>query len=242
MNGQNHRTRCPSKSGEYFTRSDSRGMILLLSLAMLAGLSLLAVLAASSMLQQRMMAANHADGELARLSAFTAVAAGEKFLFGLPRESRAGNCGSDCFAASLPGVIQNPGTLPEFPELQPDDWWLQWGSDSILVADTEGNVSLGEPGWTLPGRQIPRFVIEEVGYQLAGSTSLPLEAPSISGVAYYRILGRGTGLADHSTHVMESIMARPWPSESAEDGEAGISCNTFRPWYDCGRMAFRERR
>lgn len=227
------------KSGE---RPESQGMILLLSLAMLAGLSLLAVLSASSMLQQRMMAANHSDGELARLAAVTAVAAGEEFLFGLPKESRAENCWSDCYTASLPGIIHNFGTLPEYPEFLPDDWWLQWGLDSASVVSSKNNMNLSVPVWPIPGRQPPQFVIEEVEYQIAGSSSSPLEAPLISGVAYYRILGRGTGLADHSTHVMESIMARPWQGHSTESDTTGISCSTFRPWYDCGRMAFRERR
>lgn len=230
------------ESPENLRKHEARGMILLLSLAILAGLSLLAVLAASSMLQQRMMAANHADGELARLAAVTAVAEGEKFLLGLPRDSRAENCASDCFALSLPGVILNAGALPEYPEFLPDDWWLQWGTDSTSLMAEENNMNLEEPGWNLPGRQPPRFVIEEVEYQVAENTSTPLESLSINGVAYYRILGRGTGLAGHSTHVMESIMARPWPDSSSEPDAGGFSCNTFRPWYDCGRMAFRERR
>ncbi len=228
--------------GECISRPKARGMVLLLSLAMLAGLSLLAVLAASSMLQQRMMAANHSDGELARLAALTAVAEGEKFLFGLSNESRAENCWSDCFGAFLPGVIHDSGTLPEHPEFLPDDWWLQWGIDSASVVGSETGTNLNEAEWTLPGRQPPRFVLEEVEYQAAAGLNPPLEAPSISGVAYYRILGRGTGLADHSTHVMESIIARPWPDNSDEPDAAGISCGTFRPWFDCGRMAFRERR
>lgn len=217
-------------------------MVLLLSLAMLAGFSLLAVLAASSMLQQRMMAANHADGELARLAAVSAVAAGEKFLFGLPNESRLENCWSDCFAAFAPGVIHDSGTLPDQPEFLPDDWWLQWGLNSASLADSGANPNFDEAEWSLPVRQSPRFVVEEVEYQAAAGLNPPLAAPSIGGVAYYRILGRGTGLADQSTHVMESIMARPWLGKLAGDGGDGISCNSFRPWYDCGRMAFRERR
>ncbi len=231
-----------SQSGEWVTKREAQGMILLLSLAMLAGLSLLAVLAASSMLQQRMMAANHSDGELARMAALTAVAEGEKFLFGLPKESRAENCASNCFTAFMPEVIHYPGTLSEFPEFLPDDWWRQWGLDSASLTDTESDQGLSETGWTLPGRQPPLFVVEEVEYQAAAYTSPSPEAPSIGGVAYYRILGRGTGLSEHSTHVMESILARPWLNHSAEDAGAGINCDTFRPWYDCGRMAFRKRR
>jgi len=226
---------------EHFVKPEARGMVLLLSLAILAGLSLLAVLAASSMLQLRMMAANHSDGELARLAAITAVAAGEKFLFSLPSESRAENCWSDCYTDSLRDVIHNSGTVPEYPEFLRDEWWVQWGLHSYPLVESESDMSPEEPGWTIPGRLSPRFVVEELEFQPAASTSPP-EAPLISGVAYYRILGRGTGLADHSTHVMESILARPWQANSSEPVMAGISCTTFRPWYDCGRMAFRERR
>jgi len=235
------------KSAKCIRKTAARGMVLLLSLAMLAGFSLLAVLAASSMLQQRMMAANHADGELARLAAVSAVAAGEKFLIGLPNESRLENCWSDCFTSTLPGVIHDQGTLPEHPEFLPDDWWLQWGLNSASLADSRANSNAAHPNlaeaeWSLPVRQSPRFVVEEIEYQAAAGLNPPLAAPSISGVAYYRILGRGTGLADQSTHVVEAITARPWSDHLAEDGGDGISCNSFRPWYDCGRMAYRERR
>ncbi len=219
----------------------TKGMVLLLSLAMLAGLSLLAVLAANSMLQQRLMASNHSDGELARLSAITAVAAGEAFLFGLALDSREESCRADCYAETVRSYIHAPGSLPKYPEFLADDWWLQWGQGFDTTLDS-GKMSESRSGWVLPGRQSPRFVVEEVEYQITDSTSQPPEAPAINGVAYYRILGWGTGVASGNTHVMESIIARPWLASSSNSEDAGINCRTFRPWYDCGRMAFREKR
>jgi len=220
----------------------SEGMVLLLSLALLAGLSLLAVLAANSMLQQRMMAANHADGELARLSAITAVAAGEDFLLQLPGNSRAVDCHSDCFAETLTGIIHPDGTLPSAPEFQADDWWLQWGQALGSTANPEHGPGNNAHNPNIPGRQVPRFLLEELEYQTTSGTPLAAEAPEIRGVAYYRILGRGTGLAANTTHVVESILARPWLKDSAGHDADGIDCSALRPWYDCGRMAFRARR
>jgi len=220
----------------------SKGMVLLLSLALLAGLSLLAVLAANSMLQQRMMAANHADGELARLSAITAIAAGEDFLLQLPGDSRAVDCHSDCFAETLTAIIHPDGTLPSAPEFQADGWWLQWGQELDSTANLEHGLNKTAHNLNIPGRQAPRYLLEELEYQATSGATLAAEAPEISGVAYYRILGRGTGLAVNTTHVVESILARPWLKDSTGHDADGIDCSTLRPWYDCGRMAFRARR
>jgi Tfp pilus assembly protein PilX len=222
------------------------GMVLLLSIALLAGLSLLAILAASSMLQQQHMAANHADGELARLSAITAVGMGERYILDLPDTVRAGNCQSDCFEEPARAAILAAGTLPRNPESLDDDWWLSWGHTSgspTPPANTDGD---NESTWALPGRHQPMFIIEELEYLAAsgfeGSLNNEEEAPNINGVAYYRIFGRGTGNAASSTHVAESILARPWrPTSSAGESNA-LDCTTLRTWYDCGRMAYRERR
>lgn len=234
-------------------RHKQAGMILLLSLALLAGLSLLAILAASSMLQQQQMAANHADGELARMSAITAVGLGERFVLELPDSIRTSNCQSDCYAEPVNSAIFKAGSLPQSPESLNDDWWTSWGhapDSSISTAS-----SFGETGrlWTLPGRQAPMFIIEELEYvasdmalnrAAAGAINQQdaKEAPAINGVAYYRILGRGTGIAASSTHVVESILARPWRPNTTASESFALGCSALRPWYDCGRMAYRERR
>lgn len=217
-------------------------MVLLLGLALLAGLSLLAMLAANSMLQQKRMAANHADSELARLSAMTAISSGEGFLLALPAMTRRENCSSDCFVDPVLSMVHTADALPPNPEFLADGWWSDWG----LTAQSEPLMAIHgdttESTWSLPGRYPPQFVVQELNFVANPGVPVAEDVPTISGVGYYRILGRGTGMATNSTHVVESIFARPWQLLSPESQSAGIDCKTFRPWYDCGRMAYRERR
>jgi Tfp pilus assembly protein PilX len=218
------------------------GMILLLALALLAGLSLLALLAANSMLQQEQMAANHADMELARLSAMSAISSGERYLLAMPGTARIENCASGCFGEPAQPAVHDPGTLPPDAEFMPDDWWLEWG----LTATTESRNNFSETtaisAWSLPGRYPPQFLVEELRFVANTDPVIEETAPEVAGIGYYRILARGTGVAGSSTHVAESIMARPWQLLTSENQSDGIDCKAFRPWYDCGRMAYRERR
>lgn len=230
------------------------GMILLLSLALLAGLSLLAILAASSMLQQQQMAANHADSELARLSAITAVGLGERFVLELPESIRTSNCKSDCYAEPVNSAIFEADSLPQKPESLHDDWWINWGHTPDSPIRKTSSFGETEQLWALPGRQAPMFIIEELEFKAAEENTNEAsdglmsyeekaeEPPDIQGVAYYRVLGRGTGIAASSTHVVESILARPWRPNTTESENVALDCSTFRPWFDCGRMAYRERR
>lgn len=218
------------------------GLVLLLSLAILAGLSLLALIAASSMLQQRQMSANYTDGELARLSAMTAVSAGEKFIFNLAYESRIGNCQSGCYVEPARSMILQPGQLPDEPEFLPDDWWMQWGHP--LYSQPESEFTTGQPASAaeLPGRLPPLFIIQELEFLAATGSQAEVDAPALSGVAYYQVLGRGTGVSIGNTHVAESILARPWLASSGLEETAGVDCEAFQPVIDCGRLAYRERR
>lgn len=218
------------------------GLVLLLSLALLAGLSLLALLAASSMLQQQRMAANHSDGELARLAAMTAVQAGEKFLFSLPNEARIEGCQTDCFVEPARSMIMRTGIAPDQAEFLPDEWWLQWGQPMASAFDGDSLSANPRPAWTLPGRQPPLFIIQELEFLVAPGPQLASGSPVVSGIAYYQVLGRGTGLSGSNTHVAESILARPWLASSPENSSPLSDCSMFRPAYDCGRMAYRERR
>jgi Tfp pilus assembly protein PilX len=220
----------------------ARGMVLLLGLGLLAGLSLLGLLAANSMLQQRQMAANHADAELARLSAMTAVSSGERFVLGLPAAARTEHCATHCFAEPTDSLIHGPGSLPVNAELLPDGWWSDKGITAQSALLAEGQDANPAWEWSLPGRYPPQFLLEELKYVEATEPANAESAPVVAGIGYYRVLGRGTGVAPNSTRVVESILARPWhrPDEVTASGE--IQCSTYRPWYDCGRMAYRERR
>lgn len=139
-------------------------------------------------------------------------------------------------------MVHEPGSLPLNPEFLPDEWWSSWGmtAQSAEVMAVSGAMT-GSP-WPLPGRHPPRFVLEEVKFVANPEPAVEDNVPLISGIGYYRILGRGTGIAANSTHVTESIFARPWRLLSSENGTDEINCKAFRPWYDCGRMAYRERR
>ncbi len=217
------------------------GLVLLLSLALLAGLSLLALLAATSMLQQQQMAANHADGELARFSAKAAVYAGENLLLALPDEYRTENCLQDCFAEPAHFLFMDPATAPTDPEFLPDEWWLEWGQPLRTEPATDVPGSGAGSAWPFPGRNPPVFTLQELEF-LPASQPLPEELPQIAGVGYYQILGRGTGTGVASTHVAESIFARPWLAGTELQQEAFPGCSQFRHQVDCGRMAYRERR
>ena len=209
-------------------KSREKGLVLLLSLAILAGLSLLALLAANSMLHQKQMAANHADNELARFSSRSAVVYGERLLMALPGNTRRENCLVDCFDEGMDYEIHPADSFPESPEFQPDNWWQQWaipGTDAPLTS------------WSFPGRQAPQFLIEELKFQPVDLLQYSSDAPAINGVAYYRVMGRGTGQGENTTRVAESILARPW---RAENDPNGSDCAAYRDWFDCGRMAFRE--
>jgi Tfp pilus assembly protein PilX len=227
---------------EVSNQRGARGMVLLLGLALLAGLSLLALLAANSMLQQRQMAANHADSELARASALTAVSSGEHFLLSLPAGARSEHCSTRCFAEPTDSQVHEPGSLPPNAEFLPDDWWSDWGLSAPIGLPGAGQSGDTAMQWALAGRYPPLFLLEELKYVESTESIIDEAAPMVSGIGYYRVLGRGTGVAPNSTRVVESIFARPWPMPDTGTNASGIQCNNYRPWFDCGRMAYRERR
>lgn len=222
-----------------------QGLVLLLSLALLVGLSLLALMAAASMLQQQQMAANHADGELARFSAMAAVSKGEQQILELPDESRQVNCIHECFLTPETSWFLDTATAPTQPEYLSDDWWLQWGQplNPSTGPDTPpvATDARAETGWNLPGRTPPLFTIMELKF-LPADQAKNDDVPAIRGVGYYQVLGRGTGASSASTHVSESIFARPWLADPGEEEERFDDCSRFFPTIDCGRMAYRERR
>lgn len=217
------------------------GLVLLLSLGLLAGLSLLALLAATSMLQQQQMAANHADGELARLSAMAAAHAGEQWVLGLPDASRAGNCSKNCFLEPASHGFLDAASAPSQPETLPDEWWLQSAQPLQHALEGAEPAPATQLTWHLPGRNPPLFTIRELEF-LTPAQPLPEHLPPINGVGYYEVLGRGTGTGIASTHVAEAIVARPWLADSGQAQSDAAGCALFRPWVDCGRMAYRERR
>ena len=152
------------------------------------------------------------------------------------------NCQSACFADTMHPRIHDADAFTDSPDSQPDSWWQQWG---FTEGQTSGTIIAGgEPtyAWNLGARQPPLFLIQELAFLPTGIVNNPPEHPPIQGIAYYQVLGRGTGRGEHSTHIAESIVARPWPEPSTTETSEPIDCSVIQAWYDCGRMAYRERR
>jgi Tfp pilus assembly protein PilX len=207
----------------------------------MAAISLLALVATTSMLMQRHMAGNFSDSQQARQAATAAVSQGAAFLFNIDPGSRIRGCARDCFPAPLDTLIRQPDNLPARPEFEDGAWWHSWAAEAGIDPLSGNRVS----GFWLFEPEPPRFLIEET-YFVDMETVLPSEgAPAIDGIGYYRVLGRGTGRAPASVTVSEAIVAHPWLREATGDSVAtpdGGNCASFRPWYDCGVMAWRERR
>lgn len=218
-----------------------RGIALLAGLVMLAALSLLALVAANSAVSQQRIAANYGDAQAARENAELALSAGFALLRETPGERRIAGCASDCFVPPSRSFIRNRDDLPALPEFESAAWWqaegLLPGIDAITGEPSAGGFS--------DAAEAPRFTIEEVAWRAAAEIMAPPEAPGIDGIGYYRILGRGTGRGHGAVAVHEAIVARPWPGTPAAENTPADwfeFCAPFRPWIDCGRMAWRARR
>jgi len=182
-------------------------MALLTGLVLLAAISLLALIAASGTLLQRNMAGNFQENSLALQNASVAAAYAKAWLNSRLVSERESGCFDDCV---LPVGIRNAGELPPWPEFENAAWWRA----NALAAGY--NPETAETAITPDvGAEPARWIIEEIHYEASGDTRGENMA---EGVAYYRILGRGTGLTTRSVAVMEAIVARPWEG----DFEAGL--------------------
>jgi Tfp pilus assembly protein PilX len=217
------------------------GIALLAGLVLLAAVSLLALIAASSMLAQQRMAGHFDDAVAARANAERAVAGGVSLLLATPHEQRSSGCDQHCFQAPTDSMIRDAGELPALPEFEAGAWWRAEG----LLPGTDPVTAQSPGGAFGPWAEPPLFLIEEVAFRAAGEIVAPPDAPGIDGVGYYRILGRGTGREAAAGAVYEAIIARPWPGTAATEpppADPAAFCASFKPWYDCGRMAWRARR
>lgn len=201
------------------------GMALLTGLVLMAAISLLALVATSSMLLQTRMAANFRDIRQARWASVAAVLRGEAFVLGLEPNQRLPGCLTQCFTAPLDEVIHHSPELPAFPENQDNAWWQDWG----IAANGARS----------------RYLVEEIHYETSASLLAQPAAPALDGIGYYRVLGRGSGKGSASVAVSEAIVARPWPLQPLTGQEVVPNapyCDAFSPWYDCGRVSWRQRR
>ena len=217
-------------------------MALLLGLVMLTAISLLALVATSSMILQQRMAGNFSDSQSARQAAAWAVAQGEAYLFGVGQDQRAGGCTARCFLPPANGVIRQPEDLPPFPEQQDLGWWTSWARSAVEVTGVTSTNETPVGHWSF-GAEAPRYLISETHFRLAGEIAPPTEAPAIDGIAYYKILGIGFGRNASLQAVDEAIVARPWlgGNASGSEPESGQDyCAAYRAWYHCGRMSWRQ--
>lgn len=214
---------------------------MLAGLVLLVAISLLALVATSSMILQHRMAGNFADGQQARQAVAEALVQGEAFVFELGNIDRISDCVSDCFLPPLASIIRQTTELPTNPEYKDASWWGSWANEAgvdPITGDRIGEV------WGF-GSEPPRFLIEEVYFDDTADPEAGSEAPPLDGIGYYRVLGRGVGNGPAAIVVSETIVARPWLSDAEFDlggnSESGF-CAPFESWYDCGRVAWRQRR
>ena len=221
--------------------AQQHGVTLLTGLVLLAAISLLALVAASSMVLQLRMAGNFEDSRLALQNSAAAVGLGEDFLYSIGHDGRSPHCQAKCFSSPLNSVIHQATDFPAFPEYETESWWRSWGAnagaDPLSGAPVENTGVLdADPPW---------FLIEEVYFDPLTDVPVAADAPRVNGIGYYRVLGRGSGRGAATVAVSESIIARPWEADAlpgAGTRDAGAFCADYRPWYDCGRMAWRQRR
>jgi Tfp pilus assembly protein PilX len=215
---------------------NSRGIALLAGLVLLAAVSLLALSAVSGTVLQHNMAINFQENSTALQNASLAAAYAKAWLNSRRVSERESGCEMDCI---LPAGIRNTGELPAMPEFESAAWWR---SNALAAGyNPETDESSITPD---VGAEPARWIIEEIQYRASGDTRGELMA---EGVAYYRILGRGTGQNTRSVAVVEAIVARPWEGDFEAglyppDGLFGAFCRQFENRYDCGSLSWRQRR
>jgi hypothetical protein len=221
--------------------TQQQGVTLLIGLVLMAAISLLALVATASMVLQLRMAGNFEDSQVARQRSTIAVTQGENFLYSIGHDGRLPGCQSQCFNSPLSTIIHQALDVPAFPEYEDASWWRSWaadaGFDPLSGAPIENTGGLGADP--------PLFLIEELYFDPLAGVPIAADAPLLNGIGYYRVLGRGSGQGAAAVAVSESIIARPWeagalPGSGSRD--ASEFCAGFKAWYDCGRMAWRQRR
>lgn len=220
---------------------NSRGIALITGLALLAAVSLLAILTASGTLLQRNMATNFQQNSLALESASIASVYAQAWLFSRPANAREPDCLNQCI---LPIAVRNGGELPPHPEYEGSGWWQSHGY--ITGFDPE---AAEVPDSSRHTDDSAYWLIEEIHYEPASvelSTD-ELKSSPAAGIGYYRIFGRGEGRSPNSVAVVESIVARPWGGEFDRGdfpptGPQTDFCRQFIADADCGVLAWRQRR
>lgn len=210
------------------------GLALLAGLVFLMAISLLAVTAANSMNLQQHLTANQQDEALALENARLAEATARDWLFSRRDFEREAGCASNCL---LPAAVRQAGTLPDQPQFESADWWQLQGI-TTQVHPESGEQLTSQSGGTVPAI----WIMEEVHYE----SQLRAESrPEITGLAYYRILSRGTGRNARSVAVTELLLARPWGGQYETNAfppstDSVNFCRQFSVGTPCGTLAWRR--
>jgi hypothetical protein len=213
------------------------GFALLTGLLFLAALTLLALVATCGMTMQRHQATNFQARAQALAYADLASSAALAWLLSRPDTERERDCRDDCL---LPPGIAGSDTIPPDAEFRGTSWWQANGQASGLHP-LDGEPLPGR-GHLMPGASI--WLLEEIHYQTAAE--LP-QASAVEGLAWYRILARGSARNPGSVVVTESIVARPWGGEyqpaafPPQEGSAAF-CRQFADRLPCGVRSWRQRR
>lgn len=212
----------------------ARGVALVSGLVVLTALSLLALTAAGGMTLQRRQSANFQDRVSAEAGSERAQAAARAWLYSRADDERQAGCVTGCF---LPPAIHPPGSVPVDVEFLGDGWWAEHAHRA-----PEHPLTGESNGFTGVVANDARWLLTEIHYE-----SLDSESGGVTGIGYYRILGRAKGRQPGTVVVTEAIVARPWdaaveplpypPSESLSR-----FCAPFAPGVPCGVLAWRTRR
>jgi Tfp pilus assembly protein PilX len=215
---------------------NDRGVALLMGLVLLAAVSLMALMAANSMVLQRRMSANFGAGSTALAQAARATEAARAWLDSRADVERESGCSTDCL---LPPAIHGPGELPPYPEFESAAWWRIHGLPAGIHPES------GEPlASNVAEKNPPSWIIEELRYE--PRPAAPAGA-TFAGIGYYRIFARGVGGHAGSLAFTETIVARPWEGEYDPlpypvTAPAGNFCAQFDPSVPCGTQGWRQRR
>lgn len=220
---------------------NQRGIALIAGLVLLAAISLLGLMAASGMILQKHMASNFRQDMLALENSEIAGSYASKWLFSRPNHEREAACVSNC---TLPVAIRNAGEIPALAEYQSAAWWRANG----VAAGTHPVSGENSTSYENSGSEPARWIMEELHFHPLSGNELE---DGTEGIAYYRILGRGSGIHPASVAVTESIVARPWGGDyQLGDFPPGPEPDDFclqfdqqtRQLINCGRLAWRQRR
>jgi Tfp pilus assembly protein PilX len=207
-------------------------MVLLLGLLLLAGLSLLALAAASDSGLHLQASRNASSEQQALAAAQSANKWAEYWLLSQDGSSRIVPCAIGC-SSNQP--VRSAGNYPPLPEYQPESWWLEHGH-----ADGFDPVSGQRLALRSAGRQpLGRWIIEELHFQAAAGPQQPA-------LSYYRITARAVQADSGTPVVVESILARPWGNASWRDAlprrfDQPMFCLALMDDTDCGRRVWQRR-